>query len=325
MPEEQPGFAASLERLKAVTAALVEAKKEFKPIKLNKKNPHYNSDYADLSEIQAAVTPALTAHGCVLTYEKQKHEHCIETTAILIHAASGGTLKSSSQMPVTKATPHEVMSATTYSIRDATRLLLALSSEGDDDGNAANEAAKKAPERKRDKPTGKRSEPQQSPDDPAHFVVTGTVESAEEKKGGKGPAYRAKIGSDWYSVWSESVGAELATHIGAEVEVTYKTRDGWRTLVSFKLPGEPDAPVPQSDQVPSVEHDVIITECEMKGKWLKATTAKGNFYATDNTTLIAELQRMMAAKSPRDITSHQNAQGRAIVDSISPLSGEVPF
>jgi hypothetical protein len=51
------------ESIKEIASALAKAQSQFKPVKLDKVNPYFNSRYSTLTALVEAVVPALNANG----------------------------------------------------------------------------------------------------------------------------------------------------------------------------------------------------------------------------------------------------------------------
>lgn len=139
-----------------LAAALVNAQKEFQPITKGHTNPHYNSRYADLSDVLKAVLPALQANGILLT---QPIENGDLVTRLIL---GGESLESRVPLNLDRK-PQEIGSELTYMRRYSLAALLGVASEDDDDGNAASATQRRrspgggAPTREDGVPSGSRS------------------------------------------------------------------------------------------------------------------------------------------------------------------------
>jgi hypothetical protein len=136
----------SSETTKYLAPALVAAHKALKPISKDGKNPAFRSRYATLDGIMETVRPALAAHGLAVVQGVVHPETgeggrlvgiMVETR--LIHT-SGEWLASVVPVPVAKGDAHGLGSALSYGRRYGISALLALSTDEDDDGNAAAKA-----------------------------------------------------------------------------------------------------------------------------------------------------------------------------------------
>jgi hypothetical protein len=122
---------------------LVAAQAALRPVGKDAKNPAFRSKYASLDAIMEAVRPTLAAHGLAVTQGVVHPETgdggklvgiTVETR--LLHA-SGEWMTSVTPVPVAKADAHGLGSALSYGRRYGVSALLALSTDEDDDGNAA--------------------------------------------------------------------------------------------------------------------------------------------------------------------------------------------
>lgn len=205
-----------------IVKALIEAKKEFKPLIKNKTNPHFKSKYADLSSVSEAVDEALARHG--LTYvqpiERLEGEPWLVTR---LKHVSGEEL--ASYYPLTKGLrPQELASAITYGRRNSLCALLGISGEDDDDGNAASNPAPAAPTKSESKHEG----PQK---------WTGIIKNAEKETDGankflhivgedgtdlllKQPDEKAKADMDLYNMMCLDVSSAVSKKEALEVTYT---------------------------------------------------------------------------------------------------------
>jgi len=136
----------SSETTATLCAALVAAQAGLKPIAKDGKNPAFRSRYATLDGIMETVRPALAAHGLAVVQGVIHPETgeggrlvgiMVETR--LVHT-SGEWLASVVPVPVAKGDAHGLGSALSYGRRYGLSALLALSTDEDDDGNAAAKA-----------------------------------------------------------------------------------------------------------------------------------------------------------------------------------------
>ena len=122
---------------------LNEAEKEFLPLVKDKVNPHFRSKYASEEAVYKAAKSAILNHGLVLVhstfpdggydYLRTKVVYLGETvdeSILTVGPVSAGAQARGSNL--------------TYAKRQNTCLLLAMASEDDDDGEAAQGAANKA-------------------------------------------------------------------------------------------------------------------------------------------------------------------------------------
>ncbi len=132
------------ENISELAAALAKAQSEMKNAIAGADNPFFKSKYAELSVVRDAVTPALTKNGIAVTQMTDIGEGVLVVCTRLIHS-SGQWIES--RYPITNDTnkPQAMGSAMTYARRYSLSAICGISSEKDDDGNAANEHGKTAP------------------------------------------------------------------------------------------------------------------------------------------------------------------------------------
>jgi hypothetical protein len=144
----------SSETTATLCAALVAAQGGLKPIAKDGKNPAFRARYATLDGIMETVRPALAAHGLavvqgVIHPETGEGGRLVGITVEtrLVHT-SGEWLASVVPVPVAKGDAHGLGSALSYGRRYGISALLALSTDEDDDGNAAAKAPPAKPQAK---------------------------------------------------------------------------------------------------------------------------------------------------------------------------------
>lgn len=152
----------------ALFGALALAQGAFLPITKNRTvtvrprdKPAYTFDYATLDQVLAACVPALSANGLALLQPFYHGPNGLEIRTILAHS-SGARLESVTELPKTENI-QGAGSALTYLKRYQVQAILGVSSEEDDDGNAAdgNQVQNSQP-RDRSKPPAPPNRPQQS-------------------------------------------------------------------------------------------------------------------------------------------------------------------
>jgi hypothetical protein len=141
----------------ALSAALAKAQGAFKPIHRDKtvtvtmkSGGRYSFSYAPLETILAAVMPALSSNGLSLT------QSCVmmadkEYVRTQLRHSSGELIENNTRILVGDAGPQAYGSALTYARRYGVTLLLCISADDDDDGNAA--------EGNESQPTGRAADP----------------------------------------------------------------------------------------------------------------------------------------------------------------------
>ena len=118
---------------KEITTALIEFHKEIGTISKDAANPFFKSQYATLTKILETIKDPLTKNG--LTFV-QFPDGDNGLTTRLMHS-SGEWLEASYTMKPAKNDPQGLGSAITYQRRYSIGAILGLSTEVDDDGNAA--------------------------------------------------------------------------------------------------------------------------------------------------------------------------------------------
>lgn len=117
-------------------AAFPLAQKDMGDVIKSKRNEHFRSKYAELSDVIDAVMPALNEHGfSVLQPVAVNNAGNVCVTTMVLHK-SGQWLRSTLQMKPVKPDPQGVGSAITYARRYALQAVAGVAPE-DDDGNGA--------------------------------------------------------------------------------------------------------------------------------------------------------------------------------------------
>ncbi len=168
--------------------ALAAAQAEMKNATLNKVNPHFKSQYADLAAIRDAVIPALAKHGLAITQMPDITEDGFVLITRLMHD-SGEWISSSYPLPTDLGKPQQMGSAQTYARRYSLAAMAGVSAEEDDDANNAQEGGSKQTVT----PKAKTSPPPPPPTDEgaaraakyvdAQIANVGTIASQEELDG----------------------------------------------------------------------------------------------------------------------------------------------
>jgi hypothetical protein len=115
--------------------ALSQAQGEFTNAVMNSKNPHFNSDYADMESVRSATIEALTKYNLLIMQHPVTLNDALHLTTILMHS-SGQWIESTFKLNVEKPTMQGLKSAMTYARRTAWLSILGVA-EADDDGNEA--------------------------------------------------------------------------------------------------------------------------------------------------------------------------------------------
>ena len=121
------------EKINNLTKALFEFQGKVTSVKKSAKNPHFKSNYADLSSILDVINPILQECGLFVT--QHPHEDVLTTT--IYHAESGEFMQSEQVLRMKDANnPQQQGSAITYARRYELASIFNLNQE-DDDANAA--------------------------------------------------------------------------------------------------------------------------------------------------------------------------------------------
>lgn len=127
----------------ALYKAFAVAQSEFGVIRQNAENDHFGYRYADLTEIVRIVRPILNRHGIALSWDSAAVSNSgTVSVGVSLYHSEGGVLRF---MPISvpydsgkgRNTAQAVGSALTYAKRYAISAALGLSTDEDDDGNAA--------------------------------------------------------------------------------------------------------------------------------------------------------------------------------------------
>ena len=124
-------------------AALARARANFKPVVLDKVNPHFRNRYASLSAVLAATLHALAAEGLALSTRTFVRDGLVIAATQVVYR---GMSVVEAAWPVGKADMGQqaLGSALTYARRYTISAVLCVCADEDDDGEAAQGAANKA-------------------------------------------------------------------------------------------------------------------------------------------------------------------------------------
>jgi hypothetical protein len=129
----------------ALAAAYCQAYAEIQNVVKNKENPHFNSEYADLSAVLDTVRPVFAKYGLAVYQAPGKLTPlpdgavAISVLSVLMHT-SGAMMNVETQVPLgAKATAQAAGGAITYARRYALAAIAGIA-QVDDDGNAASSA-----------------------------------------------------------------------------------------------------------------------------------------------------------------------------------------
>jgi len=138
------------EQINELAAALAKASAKFPRIERgrtatvypkDKDKKSYSYDYADLDDVLSAVRGPLAENGLTISHDCRviRDPLCVEVVARLDHAS--GQWRESEPLPMpcegTMSSAQQIGSACTYGKRYTTQNILGISTDSDDDGNAA--------------------------------------------------------------------------------------------------------------------------------------------------------------------------------------------
>ena len=135
----------SSETIAALAAALAKAQAEIQGAIKDKKNPHFKSQYADISNVIDAVRPAYAKYGLSFTQVIHDATDAVGVETLTIHESGEWLSNGIIFVPVSKKDAQGYGSALTYGRRYSLVAAAGVAQE-DDDGNAA---AKTAPPAKK--------------------------------------------------------------------------------------------------------------------------------------------------------------------------------
>lgn len=128
----------SSDKVEQISSAFVKAQLEVHSARANAKNPHFRSEYADITAIRGAVRDACSKHRlALLQVPGMADDGRVTLTGRLIHE-SGEWLEFESSAKPVKADPQGVGSCITYLRRyQMAAVFGVVTGEEDDDGQAA--------------------------------------------------------------------------------------------------------------------------------------------------------------------------------------------
>lgn len=128
------------EQINELASAMAKAQAGMTNAAINRENPFFKSKYADLAAVREATIPHLTEHGLSLTQTTGYRDGKLFLFTTLLHASGQWR---EGEWPLQEGKPQEMGSAMTYGRRFSWNAMCGIAAEEDDDGNHANEAAKK--------------------------------------------------------------------------------------------------------------------------------------------------------------------------------------
>lgn len=120
--------------MKNIAKALAIFHKEMKPVEKDAPNPFFKSTYATLGNILNQIEEPLAKAGLTFVQIPMGED---ELKTILIETESGESIEGTMKLMPVKRDPQAQGSAITYGRRYALSAILGISTEEDDDGNAA--------------------------------------------------------------------------------------------------------------------------------------------------------------------------------------------
>jgi len=151
------------EQINEIATALAKAQGEIESAAKDSKNPHFNTKYADLASVRAAIKTPLSANGIAVIQGVSTSEAGVHIETMLAHT-SGQFIAETLTIPLgNKRDAQAVGSAVSYGRRYALMAIVGVAADDDDDGNIATQNAPergKEPARQQSRPA-----PQQRPAD----------------------------------------------------------------------------------------------------------------------------------------------------------------
>lgn len=121
----------------AFAKALIAAQRDMPAVEKDSKNPHYKSDFVSLDHLLAEALPVLHKHGLGIAQFPTHNDLGAPTLTTILFHESGDELSLSMPLFLAKQDPQGQGSAITYARRYALSAALGISSEKDDDAEAA--------------------------------------------------------------------------------------------------------------------------------------------------------------------------------------------
>ena len=117
--------------------ALLSAQRDMPAVEKNATNPHFRSKYTTIDHLLAKTLPVLRKHGLLVTQWPTTVDGREGLRTRVDHVDSGEWMEDVMVLAMAKAGPQEQGSCLTYAKRYALGALLCISTEDDDDANAA--------------------------------------------------------------------------------------------------------------------------------------------------------------------------------------------
>lgn len=128
-------------------AALVKAQRAMKPASKDSTNPHFRSKYASLTSVREAVMEVFGAQGLGFDWEVAGDKEGVRVKCVILHE-SGERLVPAEwyYLPAIQQTPQAFGSATTYGKRYTLEAAAGITTDEDDDANAASMPTRAVPQ-----------------------------------------------------------------------------------------------------------------------------------------------------------------------------------
>lgn len=200
------------------------------PLK-NKTNPHFKSNYADLTSVLAEVRKVFAGHGLSLPMFPVVKDGKVGVVYMLLHS-SGQYLEAELLLTPDKTTPQGAGSAITYARRFALQAVCSVAADDDDDGHEASTPQKKQEPKEQEKPK----------EDPVMDEATWSKFFAQGEKRGWTKFKIYKLASEMYSVSIEQVPNKITRLQGKPI---------WTQITENDPPkDESDTPAPSAQSTP---------------------------------------------------------------------------
>lgn len=125
--------------MKNIAKALLQAQRQMGDAKKGSQNPYYKSTYADLNSVREACIPSLNEAGIIVLQPTMTIEGKNYVKTLLIHAESGETIESLTEIVFTKQNDAQAQgSGITYARRYGLQSLLNIGAVDDDGNDASN-------------------------------------------------------------------------------------------------------------------------------------------------------------------------------------------
>jgi len=136
--------------MKEIAAAMAKAQASIKTALKDAKNPHFKSNYADLTSIWEACREALSKNGLSVVQIPGFDANDVWLETMILHS-SGESISGRYPLRPQQNTPQAYGSALTYARRYSLAAMVGVVAD-DDDGNAASQRGNSEPEPRREAP-----------------------------------------------------------------------------------------------------------------------------------------------------------------------------